>query len=274
MLEFRRSPSSRIGEIGDRAGPFELLHVHGIGDEALGSFGASSKMNNEWLVPAASARDRTPSARPLARGEPCSGRQPLDGRPLRPCSAPMGKLDSKSRVLTGLEANHHEAMVADLKPLGDTMHWLLIVISVLFVMAAAAVADPDVVPETAKPPNVVQSSPPSASVAAKKPQPPPADSRVGYDVAGRDAQDQRHTVQAVLAGLGRRHAHDEEGIGIGPAGGWWTRASSSWPSRGGSNSQLRPARRAGRFGRLASCRAVDLRCASRSSADCSRLAGG
>ena len=28
--------------------PFRLLHVHGIGDEALGSFGASSKMNNEW----------------------------------------------------------------------------------------------------------------------------------------------------------------------------------------------------------------------------------
>jgi NTE family protein len=28
--------------------PFRLLHVHGIGDEALGAFGASSKMNNEW----------------------------------------------------------------------------------------------------------------------------------------------------------------------------------------------------------------------------------
>ncbi len=28
--------------------PVSLLHVHGIGDEALGSFGASSKMNNEW----------------------------------------------------------------------------------------------------------------------------------------------------------------------------------------------------------------------------------
>ena len=28
--------------------PFRLLHVHGISDEALGSFGASSKMNNEW----------------------------------------------------------------------------------------------------------------------------------------------------------------------------------------------------------------------------------
>jgi NTE family protein len=25
-----------------------LLNVHGIGDEALGSFGASSKMNNDW----------------------------------------------------------------------------------------------------------------------------------------------------------------------------------------------------------------------------------
>ncbi|RPI33782.1 MAG: hypothetical protein EHM67_15040 [Hyphomicrobiaceae bacterium] len=56
------------------------------------------------------------------------------------------------------------------------MHWLLIVISVLFVMPTAAVADPDAVPETAKPPNVVQPSPPSALVAAKKPQPPPADS--------------------------------------------------------------------------------------------------
>ncbi len=28
--------------------PFRPLYVHGIGDEALGSFGASSKMNNEW----------------------------------------------------------------------------------------------------------------------------------------------------------------------------------------------------------------------------------
>ncbi|MGO9391671.1 patatin-like phospholipase family protein [Rhodoblastus sp.] len=28
--------------------PLRLLHVHGIGDEALGSFGASSKMNNQW----------------------------------------------------------------------------------------------------------------------------------------------------------------------------------------------------------------------------------
>lgn len=28
--------------------PFRLLHVHGIGDEALAAFGASSKMNNEW----------------------------------------------------------------------------------------------------------------------------------------------------------------------------------------------------------------------------------
>ena len=28
--------------------PFRLLHMHGIGDEALGSFGASSKINNEW----------------------------------------------------------------------------------------------------------------------------------------------------------------------------------------------------------------------------------
>ena len=56
------------------------------------------------------------------------------------------------------------------------MHWLLLVISVLFVMAAAAVADPGVVPETAKPPTVVQPSPPPASVAAKKPQPPLADS--------------------------------------------------------------------------------------------------
>jgi hypothetical protein len=28
--------------------PFRLLHVHGTGDEALGSFSSSSKMNNEW----------------------------------------------------------------------------------------------------------------------------------------------------------------------------------------------------------------------------------
>ena len=28
--------------------PLRLLNVHGIGDEALGSFGASSKMNNDW----------------------------------------------------------------------------------------------------------------------------------------------------------------------------------------------------------------------------------
>jgi NTE family protein len=28
--------------------PFRLLHVHGIGDEVLRSFGSSSKMNNEW----------------------------------------------------------------------------------------------------------------------------------------------------------------------------------------------------------------------------------
>jgi len=29
-------------------GPCPLLHVHGIGDEVLAAFGASSKMNNEW----------------------------------------------------------------------------------------------------------------------------------------------------------------------------------------------------------------------------------
>jgi NTE family protein len=28
--------------------PLRLLNVHGIGDDALGSFGASSKMNNAW----------------------------------------------------------------------------------------------------------------------------------------------------------------------------------------------------------------------------------
>ena len=28
--------------------PLRLLNVHGIGDDALGAFGASSKMNNEW----------------------------------------------------------------------------------------------------------------------------------------------------------------------------------------------------------------------------------
>jgi NTE family protein len=28
--------------------PLRLLHAHGIGDETLASFGASSKMNNEW----------------------------------------------------------------------------------------------------------------------------------------------------------------------------------------------------------------------------------
>ena len=28
--------------------PLRLLNVHGIGDDALGSFGASSKMNNDW----------------------------------------------------------------------------------------------------------------------------------------------------------------------------------------------------------------------------------
>ena len=31
--------------------PVRLLHAHGIGDEALGSFGASSKMNNDWGFP-------------------------------------------------------------------------------------------------------------------------------------------------------------------------------------------------------------------------------
>ena len=28
--------------------PQRLLNVHGIGDDALGAFGASSKMNNKW----------------------------------------------------------------------------------------------------------------------------------------------------------------------------------------------------------------------------------
>jgi NTE family protein len=28
--------------------PFRIPHVHGIGDESLGAFGASSKMNNDW----------------------------------------------------------------------------------------------------------------------------------------------------------------------------------------------------------------------------------
>jgi hypothetical protein len=47
------------------------------------------------------------------------------------------------------------------------MHWLLVVISLLFVLPAAAVADPDV-PETAKLPTVAQPSPPPAPKAAKK----------------------------------------------------------------------------------------------------------
>lgn len=32
----------------DIRSPLKLLHVHGIGDEKLASFGASSKMNNQW----------------------------------------------------------------------------------------------------------------------------------------------------------------------------------------------------------------------------------
>jgi hypothetical protein len=52
------------------------------------------------------------------------------------------------------------------------MHWLLLVISVLFVLAGAAVADPDVVLETAKSSTVVDPSPPPASKAEKKQQLP------------------------------------------------------------------------------------------------------
>ena len=52
------------------------------------------------------------------------------------------------------------------------MHWLLLVISVLFVLADAAVADPDVVLETAKSSTVVDPSPPPASKAEKKQQLP------------------------------------------------------------------------------------------------------
>lgn len=47
------------------------------------------------------------------------------------------------------------------------MQWLLLVISLLFVLPAAAVADPDV-PQTAKLPAVAQPSPPLAPKAAKK----------------------------------------------------------------------------------------------------------
>jgi hypothetical protein len=57
------------------------------------------------------------------------------------------------------------------------MHWLLLVISILFVLAGAAVADPDVVLETAKSSTVVDPLPPPASKSEKKPQlAPSADS--------------------------------------------------------------------------------------------------
>jgi hypothetical protein len=47
------------------------------------------------------------------------------------------------------------------------MQWLLLVISLLFVLPATAVADPDE-PQTAKLPAVAQPSPPLASKAARK----------------------------------------------------------------------------------------------------------
>jgi hypothetical protein len=34
--------------LGGGDAPLRLLNVHGIGDDALCSFGASSKMNNDW----------------------------------------------------------------------------------------------------------------------------------------------------------------------------------------------------------------------------------
>ena len=59
---------------------FRRLYVHGIGDEALGSFGASSKMNNDPDFPAPSACARCARHRAVAGGEPRRGRQPLDRR--------------------------------------------------------------------------------------------------------------------------------------------------------------------------------------------------
>jgi hypothetical protein len=54
------------------------------------------------------------------------------------------------------------------------MHWLLLVISVVFVMAAAVtVAVPEEVPEAATPPAGPESKPP-APEAAKKPKPTPS----------------------------------------------------------------------------------------------------
>ena len=59
---------------------FRRLFVHGIGDEALGAFGASSKMNNASRLPAPSARDRRARRRALAGGKPRCRRKALDGR--------------------------------------------------------------------------------------------------------------------------------------------------------------------------------------------------
>jgi len=46
------------------------------------------------------------------------------------------------------------------------MHWLLLTISILFVLAAAAIADPDVVPETATPSTAAKAN---AAKKAKEP---------------------------------------------------------------------------------------------------------
>ena len=53
------------------------------------------------------------------------------------------------------------------------MHCLLLVLSLLFVLAAAAVADPEAATETAIPSPPTEATPPPASEAAKKPQSPP-----------------------------------------------------------------------------------------------------
>jgi hypothetical protein len=56
------------------------------------------------------------------------------------------------------------------------MHWLMLLVSVFFVLAAAAVAAPEAVLETAKPSAAAEQKASSASEAAKEPQsPPPAE---------------------------------------------------------------------------------------------------
>ena len=94
--------------------PPRLLNVHGIGDEALGSFGASSKMNNDWGFLQHLQEIGWRAADRLARGEPLRGREPLHGRSYGPPSAegwlPLGTICHEAKAAPHNQCRSQECL--------------------------------------------------------------------------------------------------------------------------------------------------------------------